>query len=107
MGKEAPEVICMDCSVERSGSDNSAPVASGTYCEHWLPEHWEAMGFKRNWGDASVMNWPTMEILRQEERTPRGTVVRFVILAPHALRRPLVIEASAGPEAHLTAWGIY
>jgi hypothetical protein len=109
MEGKAPGAICMDCALHDQAAMRQVAegVPAGYFCKHWRPEHWEAEGYQRDWGDAAVMNWPTMEILRREVRTEQGTEVRFVILAPHALRRPLMIEATAGPETRLTAWGAY
>lgn len=106
MNSDLPGAVCIDCllSDDSSGSDPKIPL--GHFCKHWRPEFWESRGYLRNWGDAAVMNWPHMEILRSEERSDDGTQVSFVILAPYAMRRPVVIRAST-PGSNLHAWGSY
>lgn len=109
MDPNAPGAICIDCVVRdpellRQANEG---VPSGHFCEHWRPEYWEARGYVRNWGDAAVMNWPHMEILRREHRTDQMDEISFIILAPNLLRRPLLIDAHAGPDTRLRAWGAY
>lgn len=109
MEQITPGAICMDCALRDEGAtrESNGKIPPGQFCEHWRPEYWEARGYVRGWGDAAVMNWPQMEILRKEERTDSEVHVRFVILAPYALRRPVVIFATAGLEARFHAWGAY
>jgi hypothetical protein len=88
--------VCMDCSWH-----NAHPIPEPTpedyVCPHWTPEYWEAQGYQRNWGDAAVMHWPELEILRKEENGE----TRFVILAPRVLRRPVELYAEG------FGWGCY
>jgi len=83
--------LCMDCGLEEP--------ATGP-CPHWLPSYWKAQGYVRNWGDAAVMAWPRMEILRRE--TPDE--IDYVILAPGVLRIPLHIYVRWRTG---TSWGMY
>lgn len=99
-----PAAVCIDCDWHHQHPEplpgvtcrpNGSPghegeIEMGFFCVHWRPEHWEAQGFKRHWGDAAVSMWPKMEILRRE----KDGLVEYVILAPFTLRRPLVIHAS-------------
>lgn len=78
-------------------------------CKHFQPSYWEGRGYKRNWGDAAVMMWPRMEILRGTFEEPWGLggtlekITRFVILAPLiGMRRPVVIETKADLPAKFT-----
>ena len=109
MNQELPGAVCMDCIVANASheQDESGNPAPGYFCTHWRPETWVARGYERGWGDAAVMNWPHMEVLRREEVTDTGTTVIFVVLAPYALRRPLQIGAAVGPKEQLKAWGTY
>lgn len=98
--------MCLDCSLTEVVS------ISERFCLHWTPEHWEAKGFKRHWGDAAVSNWPQFEILRRESSdivaiTFKPDTVEYVILAPYQLRRPLIIYATSDANFHLTSWGSY
>ncbi len=108
MTSAMPGAICMDCLNARFDSNHKASTedAPGFICEHWQPEHWESRGYQRDWGDAAVMNWPQMEILRKEEVTDQEMKVSFVILAPYAMRRPVIIYAKA-PDNRIWAWGSY
>lgn len=92
---ENKQYICMDCAGDRTNGPEMAP--DGRYCVHFTPEHWEDQGFRRNWGDAAVKNWPHLEILRYRD----GETTIFVILAPHVTRRPVLIECLG------YAWGAY
>lgn len=71
MDATIPGAICVDCAVRDSESLRrvNEGIPPGHFCEHWRPEHWENRGYVRDWGDAAVMNWPHMEILRKVERT--------------------------------------
>lgn len=82
--------ICMDCNVR------SDQVPEDWICPHLRPEHWVEKGFVRNWGDAAVMRWPIMEILRRE----KDGDVDYVILSMF-LRRPVTISGKA------PSWGGY
>ena len=64
-------------------------VDSLPLCEHFTPEFWESQGFQRNWGDAAVMGFPILEILKKE--TASGT--EFIILSDK-LRRPVHLYPS-------------
>ena len=88
--------ICFDCRM----NPNSAVMSDihSNYCVHFTPEYWMERGFERDWGDASVMNWPYLEILRHQ--TTEGC--KFLVLAPHAQRRPVELYTS-DPRA----WGAY
>jgi len=88
--------ICLDCKLHSIGAALSSMHPD--YCIHFTPEYWVEQGYERDWGDAAVMNWPHLEILRQQT----GQDCRFVILAPHAQRRPVELYAS---DPH--AWGAY
>jgi hypothetical protein len=94
-GRVTPK-ICLNCNLHSSRVVLSSIHPS--YCVHFTPEYWVDQGYERDWGDAAVMNWPHLEILRQQT----GQDCRFVILAPHAQRRPVELYAS---DPH--AWGAY
>lgn len=65
-------------------------------CEHWRPEYWEARGYKRDWGDAAVMNWPFFEVLRKGPcEKDKGESAKYVILSVN-LRRPLRLDGDWG-----------
>lgn len=68
-------------------------------CAHWNPEYWVAMGYKRNWGDASVRDNPNIEIVRRYDQNDNTT--DFVILAPKILRRPITLTGQGN------CWGSY
>jgi hypothetical protein len=94
---DAPQqCVCLDCWLHSQTGPEMAP--DGTYCVHFTPEYWAERGYKRHWGDAAVMNWPHLEILRRE--TDDGGT-EFVILAPHASRRPVILYGFGH------AWGAY
>jgi len=86
-------VQCLDC--WSKSKDPNATLPDDFICKHFQPEYWVNQGFVRNWGDAAVNNFPHLEILRREIR--RGEV-EFVILAPYATRRPVILSHG---------WGIY
>ena len=94
--------ICIDCPCDLSSQPDLLP--DDYFCEHWKPEHWEKEGFKRNFGDAAVMNWPFFEMMTRE--TTGKT--EYLILAPKAgLRRPVLINCSDnGPQGH-RSWAVY
>lgn len=108
MSSEQEGAICFDCQMRDSGQAvaDDEMVRPGEFCKHWQPEYWETLGYQRSWGDAAVMNWPHMEILRREKATDEGVEVSFVILAPYAMRRPVVIKSLA-PRDWSRAWGSY
>lgn len=85
--------ICLDCQMHHPELIPD-PIPDGYICEHFTPEYWVGRGFERSWGDASVMNWPHLEILRKEVNDE----VSFVILAPFSSRRPVVLSHG---------WGMY
>lgn len=89
-----PHAICFDCHAHHAERVPD-PIPDGYICEHFTPEYWEKQGYVRGWGDASVMNWPHLEILRKEVK--RGDV-SFVVLAPFSARRPVILEHG---------WGMY
>lgn len=64
----------------------------------WDPIEYEKRGWKRNWGDAAVME-PWFEVLRREVPNTSQTV-EFMVLCPTFLRRPLKFMFSG-------AWGSY
>jgi hypothetical protein len=98
----------MDCLVAAADIDDlRGKEREGYMCEHWMPEYWESKGYVRNWGDAAVMNWPHLEVLRRETRSAEMAEVEFLVLAPFALRRPLKLFANAEPNQRFTAWGAY
>ena len=100
--------VCMDCLLASSDIESlNEKARQGYICEHWKPKYWEKKGFVRNWGDAAVMNWPHLEVLRRENRSSELDEVEFVVLAPFSLRRPLELYAKAGPSQRLMAWGAY
>lgn len=88
--REPKKYICLDCQFHDEDQEGDFP--GGDYCQHFKPEYWEAQGYERRWGDAAVMNWPHLEILKrvQFEETDHPKT-EFVVLAPHAARRPVVI----------------
>ena len=109
--------ICMDCNFAKSPPDGPLamefglpnPVPENFICKHFQPSYWEGRGYKRNWGDAAVMMWPRLEILRGTFEEPWGRggtlekITRFVILAPlTGMRRPVVIETKDE-----RAWGSF
>jgi hypothetical protein len=96
---EKPEQLrCMDCDPRPHPTwkwPEDAP-----YCPHFTPEWWEKKhGYKRRWGDASVMRFPVLEILRKE--TDRE--IRYLILNAE-LRRPVELYFSKGTDH---SWGSY
>jgi hypothetical protein len=90
-------MVCMDCAWH-----NAAPLPVPMYdeyvCPHFTQEYWEKQGFQRTWGDAAVNNYPLLTILRRA--TDTGS--EFVILAPKATRRPVLITTK-----DKDAWGSY
>ena len=96
--------VCMDCHAGDLAypKDSQGRPAPGFFCKHWTPEYWVTKGYERGWGDASVMNWPVMEVLRLIERNDSFQQVSFLILAPYALRRPLRIKASTSASVDLS-----
>lgn len=88
-----PKHTCMDCSWH--GAD---PGDNPDYCKHFLPAHWEAQGFTEYWGDASVMMWPKLTIMRRVQ----GDKAEYVILAPDSgMRRPVMLWGN------LPSWGSF
>ena len=69
------------------------------YCKHLTPEWWESQGWHRNWGDAAVMMWPELEILRRDD----GDSIRYLILNGK-LRGPVEIFAAKDGSG---SWGSY
>lgn len=97
----APEAIdpeevveCFDCGLNDRRDSEIYGGNGKYYCRHFSPDYWVRHGYERNWGDAAVMNWPLMEILRRET-TDR---CEFVILAPQSTRGPVILHSS-DPEA--------
>lgn len=100
--------VCIDCLTAAADmGDLRRKEQLGYICEHWMPEFWEAKGFVRNWGDAAVMNWPDLEVLRRETRRGDLIEVEFLVLAPFALRRPLKLFARSESLQGFVAWGAY
>lgn len=107
--------ICIDCNWHHqhskpipgltcradAGHDGTPPA--DFICEHFCPEFWMERGFFRNWGDAAVMNWPHLEILRKDDEKE----VVYVILAPFITRRPVTIYAKKGETPGQFSWGSY
>lgn len=99
--------ICMDC-VHHNAHPIPDPCPTEYVCPHWDPEHYVSEGWQQHWGDAAVNAWPFMTILRKEEEQPGGVIeIRYVILAPCILRRPVEIYASSLSEKGITSWGSY
>jgi hypothetical protein len=80
--------ICLDCKLHQTSATLSS--SHPEYCVHFTPEFWAEQGYERDWGDAAVMNWPYLEILRQQTAQD----CRFVVLAPHSQRRPVELYTS-------------
>lgn len=93
--------ICMDCS--NPFRPNVRIQLHKGLCEHWTSEYWEAQGFKRNWGDAAIME-PGFEALRRERKVGIETVVEYIVLCPIFLRRPVMYFASG---ENINSWGSY
>lgn len=91
--------ICLDCRWHSQTGPELAP--GGKYCVHFTPEFWVACGYERGWGDAAVRNWPHLEILRRYHKEGGKGETEFVILAPHATRRPVILDGFG------RAWGSY
>lgn len=91
----------LECRPDSAGHVGEPPI--DFICEHFRPDHWVAKGFVRNWGDAAVMNWPHLEILRKED----GEEVQYVILCPLTTRRPVIIFAKKGDHQGGFSWGSY
>jgi len=64
----------------------------------YSPEFWQGKGFTRNWGDAAVMDLPSLEILRKE--TDKGT--EFIILTQNPKRYIHLYPTGAGQH-----WGSF
>jgi hypothetical protein len=90
------ERICLDCRWHRQQPEMSKQHAG--YCVHFTPDYWEAQGWQRNWGDAAVMAWPTLEILRKQQ----GNKIEFLVLCAD-VRRPVRLYT----EAHVSGWGSF
>lgn len=96
--------ICLDCGREPYTRLEEwrvpDPIPADYICPHFRPEYWEAKGYARNWGDAAVMMWPDLEILRKGPPFHGGTAwvnASFVILAPTTgMRRPVILEYGWG-----------
>lgn len=92
--------ICIDCVVHNGSTlDELRGIPKGGYCKHFQPDWWVKQGWVRNWGDAAVMAFPTLEILRREQTT--SPKCQFLILCP-ALRRPVIITCNDSK-----AWGSF
>jgi hypothetical protein len=92
--------VCMDCLLHNESTVeelNEIPI--GGYCKHLTPEWWESQGWQRKWGDAAVMAWPELEILRRDD----GDSFRYLILNGK-LRRPVEIYAAKDGS---DSWGSY
>lgn len=92
--------ICIDCLLHHASKiEELTEIPIGGHCKHLMPEWWESQGWQRKWGDAAVVSWPDLEILRRED----GDSFRYLILNGN-LRRPVEIYATKdGRES----WGIY
>jgi hypothetical protein len=80
--------MCLDCAKLEPPGDLWPDDTY--YCQHWRPEFWEAKGYKRDWGEGAVMNWPKFEMLRRESEGK----ITYVILAPTTLSQPLLIKTN-------------
>jgi hypothetical protein len=82
--------VCIDCTWHRGATlEELQAIPAGGYCKHFTPEWWASQGWERGWGDAAVMAWPDLEILRRED----GDSFRYLILNGK-LRRPVEIYAA-------------
>jgi hypothetical protein len=92
--------VCLDCILHHASTlEELAQIPVGGYCRHLTPEWWESQGWERAWGDAAVMAWPELEILRRED----DEQFRYVILNGN-LRRPVKIYAMKDGS---DSWGSY
>ena len=89
--KHVRRVVCLDCNVHSSHAVLSS--IHPDYCVHFTPEYWVGKGYERDWGDAAVMNWPNLEILRKEA----GQDCEFLVLA----RTPNGVRLSFTPAIHV------
>lgn len=88
--------ICIDCGWHQK--EPSMSKLHPGYCVHLTPEYWVEMGYERNWGDAAVMAWPSLEILRKQQ----GTRIEFLVLNAD-MRRPVKLYL----DAHVSGWGAF
>ena len=92
--------VCIDCSWHHGTTvEELTEIPMGGYCKHLTPEWRESQGWERDWGDAAVMMWPDLEILRRED----GDFFRYLILNGK-LRRPVEIHAAKDGSS---SWGSY
>ena len=92
--------VCIDCAWHHETTlEGLQAIPLGGYCRHLTPEWWESQGWQRNWGDAAVMAWPELEILRRDD----GDSFRYLILNGK-LRRPVEIYAAKDGSG---SWGSY
>ena len=99
--------VCFDCA-NFEALPVPKPTPDGYICDHFRPEYWVKQGYQRNWGDAAVMLWPRLEILRKETKASGAIqpndLVEYVILAPTIARRPITIFARG---SDIQSWGGY
>ena len=95
------KVVCMDCLWHGSSSvQELEAISPGGACKHYDPEFWQAIGWRRGWGDAAVMGLPeSIEILRRED----GERVEYLILG-RKLRRPVKLWFDKGSGE---SWGSF
>jgi hypothetical protein len=83
MGKH----VCIDCSLHHESTPKELrAIPKGGYCKHLTPEYWEKKGYQRGWGDAAVMAFPHLEILRKD-----GEEATEFIILNGVIRRPVQI----------------
>jgi ligand-binding SRPBCC domain-containing protein len=96
-----PVAVCLSC-LTHDTHPLPDPVPAGYFCPDWRVETWERLGYRRDWGDSSLHDWPRFEILRQDSGRGRSeSRVEFVILAPYELRRPLSLHSIMPPGGQL------
>ena len=121
-----PQYICMDCWSINGQIDHNPeafanlpedsvfkltgnlyrfpdPLPEDYVCPCLDPEAYVKRGYERNWGDAAVMNWPHLEILKKE--TTEG--YEFVVLSPAHTRRPVILHVIKGKGGKLFGHGSY
>lgn len=92
----AQQRVCIDCQYHQPQPSLSREHPG--YCVHLTPDYWADQGWERNWGDAAVMAWPTLEILkrRQSDR------IEYLILNGE-LRRPVRLYVTTS----VNGWGAF
>lgn len=118
-------IACLDCRWHRGEMGKEEDVLWSehypSFCAHWVPEDHvdpprdedETMmttyEWKRNWGDAAVMNWPFIEALHGVPRESREDIEMgtYRVLAPFFLRRPLDFDYKNDPDVYAYFGGSY